>query len=438
MEIIQLQEQQLDNTPLPQNDAKAILPYIEDGKEVVFSAKRGRDEHALCLMIKRTGEIIKATSSYYIGLDWLKEKELAIQVNPKMNDGFEIDYVRMLNDALCEYENYDHLKDLLTIHFKKPSIKVNQKKDLLSIFLITEYITVLQRIVKKGLMKSFYDIEENLKNKIRGRILIERNILHNLTKGRITDNVCRYQVYDIDSPENRILKKALYFCIKQLEIYKHAIDTSNLEKKIRFIKPYFTNVGDEVSIKTIKTYKGNPVFQEYNRAIEFAQLILRRYSYDISIVGKTVIETPPFWIDMSKLFELYIFHHLRKVFTGKKEVQYHVRAHYQELDYLINPEKWPEPYIIDAKYKPRYKQSGGITKDDAREVAGYARLRSIYQKLGLDENKSLPIKCLIIYPDQDQEEKLSFSRLQEPTFDEVDGYVRMYKLGIRLPVIKSN
>ncbi|MBR2104389.1 MAG: hypothetical protein IJ933_03795 [Bacteroidales bacterium] len=105
---------------------------------------------------------------------------------------------------------------------------------------------------------------------------------------------------------------------------------------------------------------------------------------------------------------------------------------------MINPEKWPEPYIIDAKYKPRYKQSGGITKDDAREVAGYARLRSIYQKLGLDENQSLPVKCLIIYPDQDQEEKLSFSRLQEPTFDEVDGYVRMYKLGIRLPVIKSN
>ena len=76
---------------------------------------------------------------------------------------------------------------------------------------------------------------------------------------------------------------------------------------------------------------------------------------------------------MSKLFELYVFHHLRKVFTGKHEVRYHVSANYQELDYLLKPELWASPYVIDAKYKPRYKNAN-ITKEDAREVAGYARL----------------------------------------------------------------
>lgn len=38
-------------------------------------------------------------------------------------------------------------------------------------------------------------------------------------------------------------------------------------------------------------------------------------------------------------------------------------------------------------------------KDDAREVAGYARLSVIYEKLGFDEDKALPIKCLIVYPE---------------------------------------
>ena len=38
-----------------------------------------------------------------------------------------------------------------------------------------------------------------------------RTIQRSLAKGRITDNVCRYQVYDIDSPEKRILRKALAF-----------------------------------------------------------------------------------------------------------------------------------------------------------------------------------------------------------------------------------
>lgn len=112
-----------------------------------------------------------------------------------------------------------------------------------------------------------------------------------------------------------------------------------------------------------------------------------------------------------------------------------MKAHYQELDYLLNPTEWTDPYVIDAKYKPRYKQGGGITMDDAREVSGYARLSKVYKKLGLNEETALPIKCLIIYPDQDQEERFTFTRTEEPTFEKVSNYVRFYKLEIRLPVI---
>ena len=434
MKLVQLQEQILENTIL-QHDVISILPHIEDGKEVVYTVKRGRENNELCLKLQREGENIKATGSYFVGIDWLKENEVGIQVNPKMNDGYEIDYVRMLNDALCEKENYEHLKDLVIIKFDKPSIKINQKQDLLSIFLITEYLTLLQRIVKKGLKKNYYMLEDNLSNKVKGKILVAKNIRKNLTRGKITDNYCSYQVYDIDSCENQILKKALSFCIKQLDIYQNALDVSCLKEKTRQISPYFNNVSDNVSVQNIKTYKANPVYKEYNEAVEIAQLLLKRYSYNITLAGKKEIETPPFWIDMSKLFELYLFHHLRKVFTEKDEIKYHVNANYQELDFLLNPVEWPEPYVIDAKYKPRYKFTGGITIYDAREVSGYARLSSIYKKLRLDEETSLPIKCLIIYPDQEQEEEFLFNRYEEPKFEKVSGYVRFYKLGIRLPVI---
>ncbi len=437
MKVIQLQEQLLDNTQLQQIESESIIPYMEDGSEVVFDVKRGWEDHVLCLKLIRKDDKLFATGSYFVGLDWMKENELAIQVSPKMNDGFEIDYVRMLNEALYEAENFEHLKDLITIRFDKPSIRVSQKQDLLSIFLITEYLNILQHIVRKGLKKSFYIVEENLRNKVKGRILIGPNIHKNLTRGRTTDNVCRYQVYDIDSPENRILKKALVFCKRQLEVYKHALDTSALEQKVRYVKPYFDHVSDEVSVKTMKTFKGNPIYKDYYTALEFAQLLLKRFSYDISIAGKQEIDTPPFWIDMSKLFELYIFRRLRQIFTDKNEIQYHLKAHYQELDYLLKPTVWPEPYVIDAKYKPRYKNIGGITIDDAREVCGYARLSSIYHKLGLDENTAPPIKCLIVYPDQDQEERFAFTKFEEPVFDKVSGYVRLYKVGIRLPVIQN-
>lgn len=435
MKLIQLQEQILENTLL-QHDITSILPHIEDGKEAVYTVKRGREDNELCLKLQRIGEDVYATGSYFVGIDWLKENELGIQVSPKMNDGYEIDYVRMLNDALCEKENYEHLKDLVTIKFEKPSIKINQKQDLLSIFLITEYLNLLERIVKKGLKKSYYMVEENISNKVKGKILVAKNIRINLVRGNVTDNVCSYQVYDVDSYENQILKKALSFCIKQLDIYKYALDVSCLKEKTRHISPYFNNVSDNVSVKNIKSFKANPIYKDYKQAIEFAQLLLKRYSYNITLAGKKEIETPPFWIDMSKLFELYLFHHLRKVFTAKDEIRFHVNAHYQELDYLLSPELWPEPYVIDAKYKPRYKYQGGISLDDAREIAGYSRLSSIYKKLGLDEETSLPIKCLVIYPDQDKEEEFSFNRNEEPMFDKVSGYIRFYKYGIKLPLIE--
>ena len=121
MEIIQLQEQLLENTCLQQKECRTIIPYMNDGSEVVFNVKRGREEQELCLRLTRRGDEILANGSYFVGIDWIKEGELAIQVNPKMNNGFEIDYVRMLNEALCEPENYEHLKDLITIHFDKPS-----------------------------------------------------------------------------------------------------------------------------------------------------------------------------------------------------------------------------------------------------------------------------------------------------------------------------
>ena len=181
MKVVQLREQLLENTPLQQNIADTILPYLVDGREVVYTVKRGCTENELCLKLTRTGDDIKATGSYFVGIDWIKEFDLAVQLNPKMNDGFEVDYIKMLNDALCEPENYDHLKDLVTIHFEKPSIRVTQQQDLLSIFLITEYLNLLQRIVRKGLKKSYYNVEENLKDKVKGRIIIGKNIKKNIS-----------------------------------------------------------------------------------------------------------------------------------------------------------------------------------------------------------------------------------------------------------------
>ena len=405
MRIIQLREQLAEGTLIDPDISSTVLPYFEMRQEVAFTVRRGRDQQALCLSFRRNEKGVVACGSYFVGLDWIAKDELAVQVLPKMNDGFEVDYLRMLHEALSDTENFDHLQDLITIRFDQPSILIDQQHDWLSLFLITMFIHLLQKIVRKGLKRSFYLVEENLHNKVKGRISVGRTVKLQQMKGHVTDNVCLYQVYDVDTPENRVLKKALRFCMKQLESYQKALDTKVVMDRARYCLPYFERVSDDVSIKAIQSCKCNPVFKDYAQ------------------------------IDMSKLFELYVFQRLHEVFTERNEVRYHLKANYQELDYLLQPHSWAEPYVIDAKYKPRYKD-GSISKEDAREVAGYARLSKIYRLLGLNEETALPIKCLIIYPDQHQDEHFGFSAVCEPTFERIPEYVRIYKLGIKLPVIR--
>lgn len=405
MRIIQLREQLAEGTLIDPDISSTVLPYFEMRQEVAFTVRRGRDQQALCLSFRRNEKGVVACGSYFVGLDWIAKDELAVQVLPKMNDGFEVDYLRMLHEALSDTENFDHLQDLITIRFDQPSILIDQQHDWLSLFLITMFIHLLRKIVRKGLKRSFYLVEENLHNKVKGRISVGRTVKLQQMKGHVTDNVCQYQVYDVDTPENRVLKKALRFCMKQLESYQKAFDTKVVMDRARYCLPYFERVSDDVSIKAIQSCKCNPVFKDYAQ------------------------------IDMSKLFELYVFQRLREVFTERNELRYHLKANYQELDYLLQPHSWAEPYVIDAKYKPRYKD-GSISKEDAREVAGYARLSKIYRLLGLNEETALPIKCLIVYPDQSQDEHFGFDNRSEPAFERIPEYVRIYRVGIKLPVIQ--
>ena len=203
--VLQLNEQLKEDALLNQSYAEALLPYIADGGEKEFKVSDDKQDADFYLKLRRKGNDILATGSYFVGVDWVKENELAIQVSPKMNSDFEIDYVRMLNEALCDKENLNHLQQLVTISFHKPAIPISQQQDLLSIFLITEYLSVLRRIATKGLRKSYYMVEENLNNKIKGRCLVARNVKQNLSKGRVTNNFCRYQVYGVDSTTLSVL-----------------------------------------------------------------------------------------------------------------------------------------------------------------------------------------------------------------------------------------
>lgn len=403
-------------------DLQEASKYINDTK----GSKR------CCFHIKKDAERWVAQTSYFLGVDWIIESKRAIYVQPKLNDNeVEIDYLNMLFTALQAPENLNHLVGLIEIDFEKPHILIQQKQDLLSPFLISQFLQIVKRIVQKGLKKSYYTKTENLKSKVKGKVLTSRNIKENLSQGNITDVYCSYQEFGVNCIENKILKKAYIFSRKVMQQQK-GFNTNSLLETLHYIHPAFENVSEDIDVKKIKNFKLNPVYSEYNLAIKFALLILKRYSYNISMIEKQKIMTPPFWIDMSKLFELYVYSKLRKQFCDEGELIYHKKAYYQEIDFIIN--SGDLKLVVDTKYKPQYHDKKSIEKDDARQVCGYARLESVYEELGMLEKLDTNIDCLIIYSHQDCKEELVIEQFTDKQ-NKINGYVNVYKVGIRLPEI---
>src|SRR5690606_21566625 len=161
-----------------------------------------------------------------------------------------------------------------------------------------------------------------------------------------------------------------------------------------------------------------------------AKLILQRFSYNLnSIQDRETVLTPPFWIDMSKLFELYVLGKFKDSDQYGSKILYHPITMGNELDYLLLD--GDNSIVIDAKYKLGYKlTSHEGYHEDIRQVSGYARLKNVRQKAGVSSQDKL-LDCLIIYPDQEAAESIP-ENLKKV---EIEAYERIYKVGVRLPTL---
>ena len=386
------------------------------------------DPEAFCYQIDKTEEGYTVQSSYYVGIDWVNE-EVAIRVRPKIDGASgSIDYMKMLIEALQEPENINHLDGLLSIDFEAKPIPLAEREDMLSPFIVAQFLMSLKNAVRKGLKQSYYLVSDNLSSKVKGRILIGKTISKNLSAGDKISNYCQFQEYGVNSEENKILKKALAVSSEMLSQYRGGLDVAALKKTIAFIYPYFRGVSDDYDLDKVGAYRPNPIFRDYYDALKYGILILKRKSFGFQRDSKHIDSTPPYWIDMSKLFELYVYKELRRLYPVPGEVHYHMHLRWRELDYLLNP-KNGTPMVIDAKYKPRYHY-GEPDIEDIRQISAYARMEGVYKKLHLPEDRI--IDCLIVYANQECPPSIPerFDNLEMAT---VNGYSKFHKIGISLP-----
>lgn len=371
-------------------------------------------------------------TSRFIGLDWLVEGTHAIHVKPKLDSNApETNFFALLRDSLEDAEDALEIDALLWMPEGKQPISIESELDNLTPLLIVRFVTVMQTLVKKGLRKGFYSIKETRQASVRGKVLVSETIKKHTLKQRPIHTECQRSVHGLDTAENQLLKRALKFVGQYLGSPSgKAINIPWVQQKLAFCLPAFEEVSDSAKSGGAQHSGGaaptNPLFAQHAEAAKLARLILKRFQYSSATSANEEVLTPPYWIDMAKLFELFVLSKLRTAF-GKDDVIYQFQAGKRYVDYLVVSRQ----VVVDAKYKSSYKSKLNI--EDVRQIAAYARHKAVIERLGLFKEAEMGnTNCLVIYPDQENGHdyvcKQNFLTLP------LDNYWRMYKWALKLPI----
>ncbi len=372
-------------------------------------------------------------ASFVIGAEWVDKKE-ALVVTAKQ--GMEnIDFLKMFMTcftsdlALKEFSNIYHIDS------DERPINAPSLKGIVSPLIVLHFLGVMRRI--KTLKRGYVHHSENLK-KIKGRINVLKNEKLNIAPKRYDRIYCEYDEYSVDIPENRLLKKALLFSKNVVKSMgeRQLFDKINglLLKSLML----FENVSDEVDLKEIKQTKTHKLFSEYSEAIRLAKLILKHFDYSIHNVGTSEEKVMPFRLDMSLLYEHYVYGLLYDAYQERIEYQFHGLTGYPDFIYKSVSFK----AILATKYKPSW--SPVKNNDDIRQLSGYARDLKILRFLGyedLSETTPTPsVSCIIIYPTEGKEYINPFKNaaLENLCEDSVKGVSRFYLIGIPVPMSHNN
>ena len=367
------------------------------------------------------------TASYFIGAAWLVPDELAMVITPKMPD---IDFVQMFLAALeiDTQKESNYFAQCYGIQFDEPQIETHEELNQLTPLLVLHYISLLERLVKHGLKKDYLLHEENLKAKVKGRILFGKHLKTNIFQQHNDRMYCQYQEYTDDIPENRLLKKALLFSeriLDRCDSLKRQAQYPEVHLRLNRLKASFSCISDDIEPYQVQKLSSNKLFKGYKEAIRVAKMILRRFDYSIREASSEQHSTPPFWIDMARLYEMWVLCKLQKCSINPvlfQEIGFYGR---QVADFVIREEN----LILDAKYKSKYVDDW-VDIDDIRELSGNARDERLLPNLSEDYSP----RCIILYPGNTDELKPESDTLFEQQGQRIPHYRNFYKISVPLPV----
>lgn len=269
-----------------------------------------------------------------------------------------------------------------------------------SIITVTVFLTLLRLLCKRPLMGRMLKEEENLTGKVKGKIVVEKNIRSNTMHGRNDRFYCRYLRFTDDIIENQILKAALKKAKRFIIDYfgDYSKDNNNYASMTSYCSNAFRHISDiKCSGSDCNGLKFTGCYAYYKPVIAMAQMVLE----DISIESNGEVNTTgyivPYAISMEKLFEVYVRAYLKKngILSYKRKDESGIRLEkfdnktdvFMPEDGLENPGKYisgsikpdiiltdqetGENVVMDVKYKD---YTNGDSRNDRLQLLAYSMM----------------------------------------------------------------
>jgi hypothetical protein len=291
-----------------------------------------------------------------------------------------------------------HLEHCYKIYIDEAPIPIPSGiSDYVTPLIITDFILRLRAIIKKGVRKSFVRVEQTLRNRVRGKILINRTIKGHLRKNTVTTTECSFQVQSPDIPENRILKAALVQCSRYIN--SRMSGRYEIKNLLPYCFPPLENVRETILENDFNSIHHSPFYSEYKPALNLARVLLKKFGFSVTSNFDLKNETLPFIINMPELFERYCEALLRERYDNllagygrhdDSETQSGRRL--KRPDFLLPSLNM----IIDSKYK--FWVEKAIGEEDLRQLAFYGRYTPVLSKL---KNGCERPTLQFLYPSED-------------------------------------
>jgi len=269
-----------------------------------------------------------------------------------------------------------------------------------SIITVTVFLSMLKSLCKKPFMGRMLKKEMNLTGKVKGKIVVGKNVRCNTMRGRNDRFYCCYLRYTDNILENQILKAALKKAKRFIAHYfggVYAENNNHYASMIAYCSNALRHIDDiRCAGAQCRKLKFTGCYAYYKPVIAMAEMVLD----DISIESSGQVCTSgymiPYAVSMEKLFEVYVRACLKRygvksyrekgtsgIWMAKFDEKTEVLT---EDDSLKNPGKYiagtvkPDIVLTDpetgriAVFDVKYKDYRGNSRNDRLQLLAYSMM----------------------------------------------------------------